>query len=255
MHYGWPSPYLPVLQNGQYKFQLTSEEASYIVVVPLIFEIFGSLLNGITIDYIGRKNTIILSTIPFVVTWLLMGMASSSTLLFVSRFLVGLTDGLVYNALPMYLGEIADPKVRGFLASLTPLSVVFGVLLIYIIGAYLPLDKSAFILTSLPLFVMLTFCWMPETPYYHLMKGRQDKAQKSLQMFRGTDDVAEELKRISEAVKEQNENRGRLMDLFTVRGNIKALMICLGKYYVLTLIKITNLHFLIYKVTEKNGFY
>lgn len=229
MHYGWPSPYLPMLQNGQYKFQLTSEEASYIVVLPLIVEIFGSLLNGISVDLIGRKNTIIISTVPFIVTWFLIGLATSSTLLFVGRFLVGLTDGLVYNSLPMYLGEIADPKTRGFLASLTPLSVVFGVLLIYIIGAYVPLHTAAFMLITLPVFVLVTFIWMPESPYYYLIRGRQDKAQKSLQMFRGSNDVAEELKRISEAVKIQNENRGRRMDLFAVNGNRKALMICLGE--------------------------
>lgn len=130
----------------------------------------------------------------------------------------------------MYLGEIAEPKIRGLLASVCPVCIVFGILLINLLGAYLPLDTVAFLATTLPILLLITFPWMPESPYFYLMKGREEEARKSLQIFRGVDDVTVELNRMSKAVKEQHENKGSFFDLFRVKSNRKGMIITLGLY-------------------------
>lgn len=228
MHYGWPSPYLPVLQKGNYTFQITSEESSYLTVIPLIGAICGASGTGLIIDVVGRKKLLVYSSIPFIVSWLLVGVATSSTLMFVGRFIAGVFDGLSFTAVPMYLGEIAEPKTRGLLASVCPVSIVFGILLINILGTYLPLDTVAFISTSFPLLLLLTFSWMPESPYFYLMRGKLKEATHSLQALRGYEDVTEEFNRISTAVKEASESKGKFLGLFTVRSNRKGFLITLG---------------------------
>lgn len=231
MHYGWPSPYLPILENGNYTFRISSNESSYLAVIPLIGAIFGALGTGLIVDIIGRKRLVVYSSIPFIFSWLLVGLASSSTLMFVGRFMGGVSDGLSFTAVPMYLGEIAEPKTRGLLASVCPVSIVIGILLINILGTFLPLDTVAFIAISLPVLLLATFSWMPESPYFYVMWGRFREAEKSLQALRGCQDVSEELNRISASVKEQNENKGKLLDLFTDKSNRKGLIITLGEFF------------------------
>lgn len=229
MHYGWPSPYLPVLENGNYTFQISSEESSYLAVIPLIGAIFGALGTGLIVDNVGRKKLVVLSSIPFTASWLFVGLASSSTLMFVGRFIAGFADGLSFTAVPMYLGEIAEPKMRGLVASVCPVLIVFGILLINVLGAYLPLNTVAFVSVSIPVLLLLTFSWMPVSPYFYLMHGQLNEARCSLQALRGYENVTEELNRIFTAVREQNESKRRFLDLFTVKSNRKGLLITLGE--------------------------
>lgn len=134
-----------------------------------------------------------------------------------------------FTIVPMYLGEIAEPRTRGLLASVFPVSMGFGALLINILGAYLPLDTVAFISVIAPVLLLLTFSKMPESPYFYLIKGNVEKARRSLQALRGNENITEELNRISVAVREQNEIRGKFFDLFVVKSNRIGLSITLGE--------------------------
>lgn len=228
MHYGWPSPFLPILEKGNYTFQITSNESSFLAVSPLIGAIFGALGTGMIVDFAGRKRLVVYSSLPFIASWLFIGLASSPTFMFIGRFMAGVSDGLSFIAVPMYLGEIAEPKTRGLLASVCPVSIVFGILLINILGSFLPLDTVAFISIIFPVLLLLIFSWMPESPYFYLMRGKVKEARQSLQKLRGCDDVTEELNRISTAIKEQNENKGKFIDLFREKSNRRGLLITLG---------------------------
>lgn len=232
MHYGWPSPYLPVLESGNYTFQVSSEESSYLAIMPLVGEIFGAVIILLLIDIAGRKKLIVLSSIPTIFAWLFIGFSTKIPLMFFGRFLAGFCDGITYTAVPMYLGEIASPKTRGFLASLCSASLVLGILFIYILGAYVQLDTTAFISTSLPVILLLTSSYIPESPYFHMMKGNESKAKQCLETLRGVSDVSDELARISIAVKEQNEQKGKFRDLFSSNSTRKGLLICICKYKI-----------------------
>ncbi|CAG9819295.1 unnamed protein product [Phaedon cochleariae] len=255
MHYGWPSPYIPVLRSGNYTFQITSEEGSWLTVIPLIGAITGAFVTALIVDRLGRKKLIIFSSIPFLASWLMVGFAKSSSWMFVGRFLAGAADGLSFTAVPMYLGEIAEPRIRGLLASACPVLIVFGILLINILGSCLPLDTVAFIGTAIPIFLLLTFSWMPESPYFYLMRGNEKEARKSLQKFRGRSNVEAELRRMSKAVIEQNETRGSFLDLLRIRSNRKGLIITLGLRGVQQLTGTTVIIFYCKTIFEEsNGF-
>lgn len=229
MNYGWSSPYLPVLESGNYSFKITSEESSYLAIIPSIAELLGALVI-LSIDFIGRRNLIILSTIPFIVSWVLVGLASSTVPMFLGRFIAGISDGMTFNVVPVYLAEISSPKTRGLLTSLCPVAVVAGYLFIYVVGACLPLNLAAFASTAFPLVLLASSPYIPESPYFYFMKGKMKEAEKSLQALRGKDDVKEELNRISKAVKEQNQDQNKFFDLFTVKSNRKGLLIGLGRF-------------------------
>ncbi|XP_066250442.1 facilitated trehalose transporter Tret1-like [Euwallacea similis] len=253
MHYGWPSPSLPILMSGNYSFSISSEEGSWLVVSPLFGAIVGALITGLIVDIFGRKRLIIFSSVPFVFSWLFIAWASSGPLMFVARVIAGMTDGLSFTAVPMYLGEIADPKIRGQIASICPVCIILGILFINILGAYLPIDTTAYLSTIVPLLLLLTFVWMPESPYFYLMQGKVAEAKKSLQVLRGSEDVASEMNRIVEAVAEQNKNKGKWTDLLTISSNRRALVIAFGLRGVQQLSGTTAIIFYCKKIFEQSS--
>ncbi|KAK5640546.1 hypothetical protein RI129_011357 [Pyrocoelia pectoralis] len=228
MHYGWPSPSLPQLQAPKSLLPVTNEEGSWMAVIPLLGATLGAIFSGFILDVIGRKKGVLMTSVPFFVSWLMVAYAKSVAVLLVARFIAGIADGAAFCAVPMYLGEIADVKIRGLLVSSCSLMWIFGMLLINIIGAYTSIKLAAIISSVFPAVLLVTFVWMPESPYYLIMKGRMDEARRSLRIFKRVHEVDGELGRLSAAVKEQSTNTGKFLDLFTVSSNRKAILIVMG---------------------------
>nr|QKV49890.1 trehalose transporter 1a [Colaphellus bowringi] len=228
LHYGWSSPTIPILTSGNYTFTITSEEASWLVVIPLLGAIVGGLLGAALLDIIGRRKLIYSTALPFIASWLLIAFAKSSIPMFIGRFISGVLDGLSFTAVPIYVAEISDPGLRGLLGSVVSVVAVLAILVANILGFYLPLVTSAFVSTSIPILFLLTFPWMPESPYFYLMKNDTNAARDSLKAFKGVDDVEEELQRMATAVREDMENKGRVQDLVTVKSNRQALVLAVG---------------------------
>ncbi|KAJ8968019.1 hypothetical protein NQ317_001092 [Molorchus minor] len=230
MHYGWPSPSLPKLLDNSTEetaLTITESEGSWIAVMPLIGGFLGASIGGITVDILGRKRTIILTTFPFFAGWIMVAYSKSVIILYIARFIAGISDGWAFTAVPMYIGEIADPKIRGLLGSGVSVTWIFGILLINIIGSYLSITVTALISSLLPVLTLATFMWMPESPYHLLMRNKPKEAQESLQKLRGIQDVDSELNRLTVAVKKQTESTGKFLDLFAVKSNRKAVLIIL----------------------------
>jgi Sugar (and other) transporter len=68
----------------------------------------------------------------------------------------------------------------------------------------------------MPIVFAACFIWMPETPQYLLMRGKEAQAEKSLQYFRGKNcDVKTELGKMKDDVDQQKKNKARAKSLFT----------------------------------------
>ena len=138
--------------------------------------------KGSSIEYIGRKGTLILTSIPFIFGWLLMaysGNLESVTALLIGRFITGLCCGLVSLSAPVYITETANPSKRGFLGSGFQLSVTIGVLLTFITGKYVSWAYCALINSIFPIILMIGMCFMPETPYWLIKRGRISEATEA----------------------------------------------------------------------------
>ena len=72
---------------------------------------------------------------------------------------------------------------------------------------------------------ILTFPWMPESPYYYLQKGNRKSAELVLIRLRGRKDNTDELDEMIAFLKEQQV--GSLKELFTHRAHRKALLLVL----------------------------
>ena len=63
--------------------------------------IFGSPLAGWAIDKLGRKSTIMLCVVPFVLGWLLIGFAQNLAMLYSGRVISGLACGVISVTAPV----------------------------------------------------------------------------------------------------------------------------------------------------------
>lgn len=157
-----------------------------------------------------------------------MAFSRSAPWLYIGRVITGIGEGALFTVLPMYLGEISDPKVRGVLGSSLSVAFIGGILLINCYGSYVSVYNAAFISMAIPMLFVIVFIWMPESPYYYLMKRRTNDARKSLQLLRKSDDVEIELMRLNADVERQISEPGSIKDLFFDSTNRKAFLVILG---------------------------
>jgi MFS family permease len=70
-------------------------------------------------DKIGRKWTLLSSTVFFAVSYVLLATTSSVAQIYVGRLLQGMGVGFVMTVQTMYIGEISTDESRGALGKLT----------------------------------------------------------------------------------------------------------------------------------------
>ncbi|CAH0403458.1 unnamed protein product [Chilo suppressalis] len=95
---------------------------------------------------------------------------------------------------PVYISEISVPDIRGCLSAVLKIVGHLGVLFSFTIGAYLDWQQLALCISAAPLLLFCTVLYIPETPSYLVLIGKDEEAYKSLLWLRGPNsDVAQEL--------------------------------------------------------------
>lgn len=131
---------------------------------------FGAIAGGYLANKRGRKGALLLSSWIFIVGGLLMGLALSVYWLIPARFLVGFASGLSSVVVPVYLGEIAPPTLRGTLGTCTQFAQVIGILASSVLAFPLATESGwryLFLVTPLLcVFQLLMSSFLLESPRY-----------------------------------------------------------------------------------------
>ncbi|XP_041779884.1 facilitated trehalose transporter Tret1-like [Anopheles merus] len=218
----WSSPALPKLLNvPNPPLSITSGDGSWIVSIQAIGGIFGMILVGLTVDRFGRKWPFIASALPVIAGWIMIALARTALLLYIARFLFGISYGMAYGIISIYIGEITSDEVRGAAASLITVLAKLAILFEYSVGPYVSFETLAWLSMVGPVLFLLTFVWMPESPHYLLGRGR------SLKWLRRTSAVEEELNCTRKSIERTASERGSMRELFlpAYRNNIIIVLI------------------------------
>jgi len=121
----------------------------------------------------------------------------------------------------LQVSECSYAEIRGILGSLPALFMACGILLSYIMGAWLPWNQLAWASAVFPAFLLLVMIPLPESPVWLLSKGRTSEAQKALKWLHHkrrtpNDNIPVELQQMS-AYATTSENTQT-----TVSSNIKS---------------------------------
>uniref|UniRef100_A0A336M0J9 Facilitated trehalose transporter Tret1 n=1 Tax=Culicoides sonorensis TaxID=179676 RepID=A0A336M0J9_CULSO len=232
---GWTAPVNPKLNDPNLadtplNAVPTEDEASWIGSLVALGAVIGPLIAGPLANIIGRKWTLLSSTVFFVVSFILLLTTNTVIQMCIARFLQGLGVGFVMCAQPMYIGEIASDEVRGALGSFMQLFIVIGILYVYAIGPYVSYMALQWACMAVPIVFAGLFFLMPETPAYYCQKGEKDKARDALAFLRGKskEGVMDELSVIQTNVDEAMKNKGSIADVFKNKACVKALIISAG---------------------------
>ena len=153
------------------QMQLSVAQEAMIVSTILIGALFGALLGGNLADLLGRKRTLFLTAIIFLIGTYFMVSAHNLTSLLIGRFIQGLGVGIVSVASPLYIAEISPTQSRGMLVSFNQLAITIGILIAYVVDyafadiaqwrwmfgfAFLP---TIIMFVALSLFLFLHYRW------------------------------------------------------------------------------------------------
>ncbi|XP_050500554.1 facilitated trehalose transporter Tret1-like [Diabrotica virgifera virgifera] len=222
--YAWASPFMVQIINDKVKYNITEKQASYFNVINPIFTCLICPFCSKLTDNLGRKKTILLITVPQIASWLCAALAKDVYLFYISRAFAGIADGIFLAALPPYIGEITTPAVRGKWGNLLSGSYYIGEFSINVIGSYFGVVTSSYICLPLPMIFFILFVMVPESPYYLLINGKEEKAKNSLIYFRGDKDIDKRFNQLKHDVQQQMSESGTWKDLFTIKSNRKALL-------------------------------
>lgn len=225
MHYGWSAPIIPILTSPGTPINVTHNDITMMEISNMIGGFCGLPFTIFFVDKIGRKYSIIISIVIGTVCWTMIALAKSIEVICVARVLSGVIGNVAFVSTPMYIAEISEEAVRGFLAGMTYLGMLLGLVTAYLVVPYMEIWQSSMVGVAILVTQFCTFTFMPESPYYFLMKNKRDKARDSLRWFRNTDDVEDELDEIAAGVKRQQNEKGRIQDLFIVPSNRKGMII------------------------------
>lgn len=227
--WAWPSAAKVILfEEDDPPIIVTEEAFGTIASLSLLGAVPGSFIGTLFINKIGRKPVMILTTIPFIVSWLLIYFAKSESWLFASRFLFGLGAGTALTVVPLYIGEISSPEVRGRLSSLTMVLMKGGTLMAYVLGPLVSFYTNGLIIAICSIILFIILLWIPESPYYYFWKDDKENGLKTLHKLRSTPNLAIEVEVIMENIK--IEKKFKLMDCLKDSVNQKALALLLGAF-------------------------
>ncbi|NGM61761.1 sugar porter family MFS transporter [Sphingobacterium sp. SGG-5] len=116
----------------QHLWQLSSYEHGLTMSIALIGTVFGALIGGVPSDRLGRKNTLYLVALLYLVSSLATAFAQSWALFMVFRFLGGVGVGISSVVGPIYISELAPSHKRGKLVGMFQFNIVLGIVCAYL---------------------------------------------------------------------------------------------------------------------------
>lgn len=78
---GWTAPASPMMINNQYGFTITKENISWIAAFMPIGALLSCPVMAILVDKLGRKNLMVMLTIPTIIGWEMILWAESVNIL------------------------------------------------------------------------------------------------------------------------------------------------------------------------------
>ena len=209
-------------------FTVSKETLGFAVASALLGSALGAFTAGWLSDRIGRRNSMLVAALMFLVGSLGSALAPTITILILWRVVGGLAVGFASVLAPAYIAEISPASMRGQLGSLQQLAIVIGIFLALLFDYVIVLFTSdqnpvsvigplaawrwMFMSEIIPaaLYAVLVI-GIPESPRYLVQKGLPQRAKAVIEqtLQEPADQV---IARIQSSL--VNTHQGKLSELF-----------------------------------------
>lgn len=196
------------------EFKIGDREIEWIVSALLWGAVFGTLISGILSSRLGRRRTILVSAVIFIVGSLACALAPGEHALIAARFFLGIAVGVASFTTPLYLSEISPQSVRGSMISMYQLMITIGIMLAFLSNTWLASYATFGGVTgghwrlmlgiiAIPAAIMfLGVLFLPESPRWLFLKGRKEGAVAVFQRMQlAESEIEAEVREIEESIK------------------------------------------------------
>src|SRR3954462_10378192 len=199
---------------------LTSFWEGFVVSSLLFAAAFGALMGGRIADALGRKRSLMVCAVLFLLGALGSATAPSLVPMILARTVLGLAVGSASATVPMFLAEMSPAHRRGRIVTINELMIVSGQLTAFIVNAGLDrwydgpsVWRWMLAVAAIPavlLFVgMMT---LPDSPRWYALKGRLDDARRVLELTRPPEEAGPEYDQVVEhARRDVAEDKGQAL--------------------------------------------
>ena len=181
--------------------------------IALIGTIIGAMFCGKPADRFGRRDTLIILALFYMVSAIGCAFVGSWLSLLFFRLLGGLGVGASSVIGPMYISEIAPPKLRGRLVAMFQFNIVFGILAAffsnYLLNSYLAENVWRWMLgvEAIPaFFFFITLFLIPKSPRWLMLQNRDKEAVEVIESS-GIKNVNQVVLEIKESLKLKRERK------------------------------------------------
>ncbi|MEU3974875.1 MFS transporter [Streptomyces bacillaris] len=161
-------------------FGLTSFQEGTVISALLLGAAAGALGSGRPADRFGRRRVLIAVALTFTIGLVAAVAAHDFATMVAARLVLGLAVGGASTVVPLYLAEIAPPRLRGRLVTANQVLLTVGILVSYLVNlAYSGSGnwRAMFAVGLIPSVLMLvgTLC-IPESPEWLRRRSGRDRA-------------------------------------------------------------------------------
>ncbi|CAL4067075.1 unnamed protein product, partial [Meganyctiphanes norvegica] len=217
------------ISNSTSDLTLTSLEYSWVCSIQNLSAALSSVITGAAMNTWGRRTSMRILVLPFVMGWLLVGLADSFILLLLGRILLGFCIGGAFVTAPTLIGEVTSPHIRGLCGATTQLIHCVGFLYVFSIGALISWRWLALACMPIPILYGIGTFIFRESPVFLLGKHRNKEALEALRWYRGsTYDCDKEIESIKTNMQENQSTKSSALQNLKQPWNIRALAVSLG---------------------------
>lgn len=108
-----------------------------------------------------------------------------------------------------------------------------GTFIVLSIGPFVSFKALAALCGCIPLAAFILFCFMPESPYYLVKKGRYEEAKQSLvrlsKNIEPIENIEKKIKEIEFVITHDSQNKSSLLDILTKKEYRRCMTIMAGE--------------------------
>ncbi|MDG1135992.1 MAG: sugar porter family MFS transporter [Bacteroidales bacterium] len=217
------------------EFGLSKLEVGWAVSCLTLTATIAMLIAGPLSDRYGRKKVLSMAAVVYAVSAIMSAVSPTFTFLIIARMIGGFGVGASLIVAPMYIAEIAPPKIRGTMVSFNQLNIVIGISVAFFTN-YLILQwgKADYAWANTLMINKFNWRWMlglelipailyfgalilvPRSPRWLVMKGNINEAKESLKKAGDNQNIEKEVEAISLSLKNASDKREvKLKEIFS----------------------------------------